>query len=177
MEQPVDNIHLYNDWGDYVSEDKEDDITGSTEGVDAYIVDHCYPGPPCYPVTVGELLQGGGKSYRIEHKLGFGGFSTIWLAFQVETNTSVALKIHRTGTNAGQAESRILQDIQHTISDPSDCCLVTSTSSFSLPGRRPEDSHVVMVLPVMGPDLHTAMNCSARYCPDMSTRLRLAKDV
>ncbi|ROV91869.1 hypothetical protein VMCG_09214 [Cytospora schulzeri] len=95
MEQPVDNIHLYNDWGDYVSEDEEDDVAGFTEGFDAYIVSGGYPGPPCYPVTVGELLQGGdGKAYRIEHKLGHGGFSTIWLAFEAETNTSVALKIY-----------------------------------------------------------------------------------
>ncbi|ROW00215.1 hypothetical protein VSDG_03562 [Cytospora chrysosperma] len=107
MAQLVDNIQPYNDWGDYVPEDDEEDVTGFTEGVDGYAVRGGYPGPPCYPVTVGEVIQGGGKSYRIEHKLGHGAFSTIWLAFEVETNTSVALKIHRTHTRAGHAESQI----------------------------------------------------------------------
>ncbi|ROW11120.1 hypothetical protein VMCG_00957 [Cytospora schulzeri] len=105
MAQPIDNIQVYNDWGDYVPD--EDDVHDVCETSDGYIVRGGYPGPPCYPVTVGELIQGGGKSYRIEHKLGHGGFSTVWLAFEVETSTLVALKIHRALTKAGQAESRI----------------------------------------------------------------------
>lgn len=176
MAQLVNNDQPYNDWGDYIPEDDEEDVTGFTEGVDGYAVRGGYPGPPCYPVTVGEVIQGGGKSYRIEHKLGHGAFSTIWLAFEVETNTSVALKIHRTHTRAGQAESRIRQDMQQTISDPTGSCLLASTSIFTLPGRFPEESHVVMVLPVMGPDLHEYMDSWGRHS-NSSTRLRLARDI
>ncbi|KUI63780.1 hypothetical protein VM1G_12014 [Cytospora mali] len=102
-------------------------------------------------VIVGELIQGGGKSYRIEHKLGHGAFSTVWLALEVDTNTLVSLKIHRTLTRAGQFESQIRRDIQQTISNPSDSYLVTSTSICSLPGKSPGDSLVVMVLPAGAP--------------------------
>ncbi|KAL2279741.1 hypothetical protein FJTKL_13132 [Diaporthe vaccinii] len=84
----VDSTHPYNDRGDYVPEDDEGDVTDFTEGVDGYAVRGGHPGPPCYPVTVGEVIQGGGKSYRIEHKLGHGSFSTIWLAYEIGTNTS-----------------------------------------------------------------------------------------
>lgn len=105
----VDNTQAYNDWGDYVSEDDEEDVTGFTEGVDGYAVRVGHPGPPCYPVTIGEVIHGGGKSYRIEHKLGHGSFSTMWLAYEIGSKTSVALKVHRTFTTAGEVESRIHQ--------------------------------------------------------------------
>lgn len=172
----VDNTQPYNDWGDYVTEDDEGDVTDFTEGVDGYAVRGGYPGPPCYPVTVGEVIQGGGNYYRIEHKLGHGSFSTIWLAFEIETNASVALKIHRTFTTAGQTESRIHQDLQRLLSDTSDCHLLISTSVFSLPGQFPEDTHVVIVLPVTGPDLKTFMGPRGRTS-DSPTRLRMAKDI
>lgn len=176
MGQEIDSIQLYNDWGDYVSEDNEYGITDLTEGIDEYAVRTDYPGLPCYPVTIGELIQGSGKSYRIEHKLGHGAFSTTWLALEVETNTSVALKIHRTLTTAGQTESRTHQDIRRLIPDHSDCHLVISTSMFSLPGQFLEYPHVVIVLPVMGPDLHIYMG-SWGQLSDSFTRLSLAKDV
>ncbi|KAG6357010.1 hypothetical protein INS49_014886 [Diaporthe citri] len=157
-----ENNQPYNDWGDYFPEDDEGDVTDFTEGVDGYSVRGGYPGPPCYPATVGEAIQSGGKSYRVEHKLGHGSFSTTWLAFEIETNTSVALKIHRTFTTAGQTESRIHQDLQRLIPDPSHCHLIFSTSIFSLPGQFPDDTHVVVVLPVTGPDLKTFMDITDR---------------
>lgn len=176
-QQPeVDNTQPYNDWGHYVPEDDEGDVTDFTEGVDGYAVRGGHPGPPCYPVTIGEVIQGGGKSYRIEHKLGHGSFSTIWLAFGIESQTSVALKIHRTFTTAGQVESRIHQDLQRLISDPSNCRLLIGTSIFSLPGQFSDDTHIVVVLPLVGPDLHTFMRPMGRNS-DSPTRLRLAKDV
>ncbi|KAG8164073.1 hypothetical protein KVR01_005991 [Diaporthe batatas] len=170
------NMTQPEDWGDYISEEYEEYVTGATEGFDAYVVRVGPPGPPCYPVTIGEIIQGGGKSYRIEHKLGFGAYSTIWLAYEIETNTSVALKIHRTLTTAGQAESQIHQDLQRLITDPSDCHLLIATSTFSLPGQFPDDTHVVVVLPVMGPPLDIRMRPPV-YRPDSSTRLRMARDI
>lgn len=176
MEQPLNNIQLHDDWGVYVSEDDEDEVTELTEGVDGYIVRVGFPGPPCYPMSVGELIQGGGKPYRIEHKLGHGAFSTVWLAFEVDTGTSVALKIHRTLTTAGQIESRMHQHIQQLISDPGNSHWVTSISAFSLPGRFPHDSNWVIVQPVMGPNLHKYMSSWGTFS-DSATRFRLAKDI
>lgn len=43
-----------------------------------------------YPVCIGEVLD---KRYRIEHKIGHGGFSTVWLARDLKNKTDVALKI------------------------------------------------------------------------------------
>lgn len=49
------------------------------------------------------------------------------------------------------------------------------SARFSLPGKTPQDSHFVMVLPVLGPDLDTYYSSGGR--PDLSTRLQLARDI
>jgi hypothetical protein len=43
-----------------------------------------------YGTYIGAVLA---KRYRIEHKLGFGGFSTVWMAHDIQEKTDVALKI------------------------------------------------------------------------------------
>jgi len=167
MAQPVED---YDDWGDEVDSDDESGVhLDASEGIDAYAGHQC-----CYPVTVGEVIQGGGKSYRIEHKLGYGGFSTVWLAYDLEAHTSVTLKI-QTASKAGklvETEIGTHRDLHETIPEPVN--LLVSLSTFILPGQS-GNSHGVIVLPVMGPDLHTYLET----CPqlDSFTALRLAKDI
>lgn len=173
MEQPSDqHLESWKDWGDV---DDEDEIEELTEGVDAYWFS-VFPGPPCYPLCLGDVIRGNAKSYRIEHKLGHGAFSTVWLAFEIESHTTVALKISRTTTKAGEDEYRAHQQIRQAIPDASNHHLVTSSSAFSLPGRTASDSHFVLVLPVIGPDLHTYL-WSWGKTPDDSTRMCIARDV
>jgi hypothetical protein len=80
MAQLVDHTQPPEDWGEYIPEDEEYYVTACSKGFDAYVLHAQPPGPPCYPVTVGEVIQGGSKSYRIEHKLGYGAFSMIRIA-------------------------------------------------------------------------------------------------
>lgn len=176
MEQLGDNhLEPWEDWGDI---DDEDDVTELTEGVDAYCLD-VFPGPPCYPLSLGDIVRGNAKSYRIEHKLGHGAFSTVWLAFEMESRTIVALKISRTLTTAGEVEYRAHQEIRQAIPDAIDHHLVTSSSAFSLAGRAASDSHFIMVLPVLGPDLHTHLRSSRLWGKtiDTPTRMYIARDV
>jgi hypothetical protein len=51
---------------------------------------HRYYDGTYYPICIGDVLH---NRYRIIHKLGWGGFSTVWLARDEETNSDVALKI------------------------------------------------------------------------------------
>lgn len=173
MEQLGDNtLASWEDWGDI---DDEDDVTELTEGVDAYCI-HVFPGPPCYPLSLGHIIRGNEKSCRIEHKLGHGAFSTVWLAFEIESQTTVALKIGRTLTTAGEVEYRAHQEIRQAIPDATIHHLVTSSSAFSLPGRTASDSHFVMVLPLLGPDLQTYLG-SWDKSPNASTRMCIARDI
>jgi hypothetical protein len=43
-----------------------------------------------YPVNIGDKFR---NRYRIVDKLGFGGYSTVWLARDLETSSYVALKV------------------------------------------------------------------------------------
>lgn len=170
MPQLVENIQEYDDWGDEVDSDDETGVSEppGSEGINAYSGNP----PAFYPVTVGEVIQGGGKFYRIEHRLGFGGFSTVWLAFDLDNHIPVTLKI-LTASAAPQTEVDIHRELHQAISEPTN--LLLSLSTFTLSGDFPGDSHGVIVLPVVGPNLRTYLGSRRRL--DSSTALRLAKDV
>lgn len=52
---PVNHINKITTWDDYEIEEN-DDITDHTEGVDIHAL-HEWPGPPCRPVIIGEIIQ------------------------------------------------------------------------------------------------------------------------
>ena len=59
------------DHGYFVDPDNEDDVEAEAEPRERY-TEGLY-----YPVQIGDILD---RRYRIEHKLGWGGYSTVWLA-------------------------------------------------------------------------------------------------
>ena len=83
------------DYGDLVDSDKEDDIEYISEPVNAY-VSGAY-----YPISFGETLDG---RYHVVHKLGWGSFSTVWMARDLNNNELVASK---TGI-PGETKSSVL---------------------------------------------------------------------
>lgn len=84
--------------------------------------------------------------YSIVHKLGFGGFSTVWLARDSVENEWVALKILASETStASTARPSILEDDD-----------TKSSALFCIPKREfwidgPNGRHLCLVLPVVGP--------------------------
>src|SRR5690554_4771919 len=84
------------EWGDFVDSDEDYEVTVVTESVELY------EQGLFYPIRVGEILN---DVYRVEHKLGHGGFSTVWMAHDMQTNTDVALKILIPG-ESGEDEYR-----------------------------------------------------------------------
>jgi serine/threonine-protein kinase SRPK3 len=56
---------------------------------DVESVEHYCPGR-FHPITIGDHLHG---PYRIVHKLGFGAYSTVWLAKDERADRYVAIKI------------------------------------------------------------------------------------
>ncbi|KAG7433987.1 Serine/threonine-protein kinase AFC1 [Fusarium oxysporum f. sp. raphani] len=71
-------------WGDFVDSDGECDVEDACEPINRY-EEGLY-----LPICIGEVIAG---RYRIEHKLGHGGFSTVWMAYDMHKGKDVALKI------------------------------------------------------------------------------------
>lgn len=63
-----------------------------------------------HPVNIGDRLN---DRYEVIHKLGFGSYSTVWLASDATTRTNVAVKIC-TADSDRPAESRILALLQRS---------------------------------------------------------------
>jgi hypothetical protein len=130
------------DFGDYVSnEDEELDLEEVVEPwhqYDSEKTSHVF-----YPIRVGEVLN---ARYLIEHKVGSGGFSTVWMAHDLQNKKDVALKIM---SSREESETRMQNEILQNVLDTSH--LVTYLDTFLLPGKK--HHHRVLVFPLMGPCL------------------------
>jgi hypothetical protein len=127
------------DHGDFVDTDDEGLLEEHTEPAERYDLGLYYP------ICIGDVLV---QTYRIEHKLGHGGYSTAWLAHDIQKQKDVALKIMIHG-NPGEDEYNMQQEIIRTVQDTSN--LLTCLTTFSLTG--PNGDHRVLVFPVWGPSL------------------------
>ena len=96
-----------------------------------------------YPIYLGEVLN---ERYLVEHKLGSGGGSAVWMAFDLQDKRNVALKVMALGQWADN-ETRMQDEIIKTVQDTSG--LVIYTATFSL-FRDDGNCHRVLVFPVKG---------------------------
>ncbi|KAI9670219.1 MAG: hypothetical protein M1831_006433 [Alyxoria varia] len=76
--------------------------------IDAEPLERYRPGG-YHPVHIGDKFKNG--RYRVAHKLGWGGYSTVWLAHDAETSRLVALKFLVAETSTITQESSILRQI------------------------------------------------------------------
>jgi hypothetical protein len=119
-----------------------------------------------HPVCIGEILA---ERYRIEHKIGHGGFYTVWTAFDLQEKKSIALKIMSSGETA-ENEYNIQREIIQNAPDVSN--LLTHSASFLLPGYGYH--HRVLVLPLLSQNLESTITNSQVL---MTTRMSAAKQL
>ena len=151
------------DFGDFVrDEDEEIDLDEVVEPWHKYDI-NATP-RVFYPICLGEVLN---DRYLIEHKLGAGGFSTVWMAHDLVEKKDVAIKVMARGSY-GDHEIFIQDEILRTVKDTSH--LVTYQMTFILPGL---GQHRAMVLPLRGPCLDTL----AVKKMTMATRMSAAKQL
>lgn len=65
-----------------------------------------------HPVNLGDTFSN--DRYRIIHKLGWGSYSTVWLARDSVMDRYVALKIIAAAASINSAESRIMRHLHET---------------------------------------------------------------
>lgn len=92
-------IDEIDDFGDFVTnEDEVTDVECVNEDWLKY--DPLETSRVFYPICLGEVLD---ERYLIEHKIGYGGFSTVWMAYDLLDQRNVALKVMCAG-NWGERE-------------------------------------------------------------------------
>ncbi|PGH09281.1 serine/threonine protein kinase [Blastomyces parvus] len=129
------------DFGDEVkTEEEQSDVEAMAEPWKRYDLS----GTPhvFYPLCLGEVLD---ERYLVEHKIGFGGFSTVWMAHDLKTKRDVALKIFSLG-EWGEHETHMHNEILQNVQDTSN--LVTCSATFLLPAGSSKSHHRVLVLPL-----------------------------
>jgi len=103
-----------------------------------------------HPVHLNDVYDG---RYKVVHKLGFGGFSTVWLARDTAANRWIALKII-------VARESPLYEARSTIaSHPG----IVGSRLFAVADRQfwvdgPNGRHLCLVFPVLGPNLAKLSN-------------------
>lgn len=68
-----------------------------------------------HPVSIGDVLQ---QRYHIVDKLGYGGYSTVWLAHDDDASRYVALKIGTARSDSVAREIKTLQDLADAPTSP-----------------------------------------------------------
>lgn len=97
-----------------MSEEPRESVYGFQEDIETL---ERYRDGGYHPVQLGDDFSDG--RYRVVHKLGWGSYSTVWLAKDQHTNSHVALKIIVGEEGVSSNESRILRLLkQHQASTP-----------------------------------------------------------
>lgn len=120
-----------------------------------------------HPVDIGDEIgtADGVHRYAVLHKLGYGGFSTVWLVRSCHDRHYYALKVLCANPPSTECkELRAMKHLQRTGGQHP--CIIKLHSSFEITG--PNGRHICLVFPVLGPSLgdHAVMeslSSAARY--------------
>ena len=99
-----------------------------------------------HPIHIGDVLGESGR-YRVIHKLGHGGYGTVWLCRDTVDPGYVAVKVMLADVTRERFQDLNLTRLDRT--QPGAEYVVTPLDSFSITG--PNGTHQCIVLPVLGP--------------------------
>ena len=103
-----------------------------------------------HPIHLGDALKGG--RYCVLHKLGFGGFSTVWLARDKLQDRLVSLKVLTAEASGQHKELRLLRRLdEHVRADPLRGSIIAILDDFTIEG--PNGTHLCYVSQPGGPSL------------------------
>jgi len=115
-----------------------------------------------HPITIGDHLHG---RYRIVHKLGFGAYSTVWLARDERADRYVAIKIAIAQATAGDSqESTIVRSLGDKV-HPWKHLILPTLDEFFLTGPNGNNQCIV----TMPARMTVAKAQDASYCTACSS--------
>ncbi|XP_025763159.1 SRSF protein kinase 1b isoform X1 [Oreochromis niloticus] len=127
--------------------EQDEEILGSDDDEQEDPNDYCRGG--YHHVRIGDLFNG---RYHVIRKLGWGHFSTVWLAWDIQEKCFVAMKVVKSAehyTETALDEIKLLKSVRNT--DPSDPYrekVVQLLDDFKISGMN--GTHVCMVFEVLG---------------------------
>ncbi|XP_075951793.1 SRSF protein kinase 1b isoform X2 [Anarhichas minor] len=127
--------------------EQDEEILGSDDDEQEDPNDYCRGG--YHHVKIGDLFHG---RYHVIRKLGWGHFSTVWLAWDIQEKRFVAMKVVKSAehyTETALDEIKLLKSVRNTDpSDPSREKVVQLLDDFKISGMN--GTHVCMVFEVLG---------------------------
>ncbi|XP_063767323.1 SRSF protein kinase 1b isoform X3 [Eleginops maclovinus] len=127
--------------------EQDEEILGSDDDEQEDPNDYCKGG--YHHVKIGDLFHG---RYHVIRKLGWGHFSTVWLAWDIQEKCFVAMKVVKSAehyTETALDEIKLLKSVRNTDpSDPSREKVVQLLDDFKISGMN--GTHVCMVFEVLG---------------------------
>ncbi|KAJ0088547.1 hypothetical protein Patl1_32326 [Pistacia atlantica] len=147
------------------SSEESSDCTSEDEGIDDY------RRGGYHAVRIGDAFKNG--RYVVQSKLGWGHFSTVWLAWDTQQFRYVALKVQKSAqhyTEAAMDEITILQQIAEGDQDDNKC-VVKLLDHFKHSG--PNGQHVCMVFEYLGDNLLTLI----KYTDYRGVPIHMVKEI
>uniref|UniRef100_A0A674MGY3 non-specific serine/threonine protein kinase n=1 Tax=Takifugu rubripes TaxID=31033 RepID=A0A674MGY3_TAKRU len=127
--------------------EQEEEILGSDDDEQEDPNDYCKGG--YHHVKIGDFFNG---RYHVIRKLGWGHFSTVWLAWDIQEKRFVAMKVVKSAehyTETALDEIKLLKSVRNTDpSDPNKEKVVQLLDDFKISGVN--GTHVCMVFEVLG---------------------------
>ncbi|XP_038841706.1 SRSF protein kinase 1-like isoform X2 [Salvelinus namaycush] len=127
--------------------DEPEEILGSDDEEQEDPNDYCKGG--YHYVKIGDLFNG---RYHVIRKLGWGHFSTVWLAWDIQLKRFVAMKVVKSAehyTETAVDEIKLLRSVRNTDpDDPKREMVVQLLDDFKISGIN--GTHVCMVFEVLG---------------------------
>ncbi|CAF96118.1 unnamed protein product, partial [Tetraodon nigroviridis] len=127
--------------------EQEEEILGSDDDEQEDPNDYCKGG--YHHVKIGDFFNG---RYHVIRKLGWGHFSTVWLAWDIQEKRFVAMKVVKSAehyTETALDEIKLLKSVRNTDpSDPNRERVVQLLDDFKISGVN--GTHVCMVFEVLG---------------------------
>ncbi|XP_037534496.1 SRSF protein kinase 1b isoform X2 [Nematolebias whitei] len=127
--------------------EQDEEILGSDDDEQEDPNDYCRGG--YHHVKIGDLFSG---RYHVIRKLGWGHFSTVWLAWDIQERRFVAMKVVKSAehyTETALDEIKLLKSVRNTDpKDPNREKVVQLLDDFKISGVN--GTHVCMVFEVLG---------------------------